>query len=170
MAEQATLQSGWQPLVRKNGSTAKGRTATIINKIHAAKNLDELFFELKGELATLFEVEQLTLYAVDREKKELYSKYLLDPLDGVQEIRVPINEASISGYCARYGKILNIADVYDAAELAAISPRLAFDPSWDKRSGFRSRQMLAVPILVERKYLMGVLLLDQQAGRRSFHG
>ena len=126
-----------------------------------------MFFELKGELATLFEVEQLTLYAVDREKRELYSKYLLDPLEGVQEIRVPINDASISGYCARYGKIVNIADAYDAAELATINPRLSFDPSWDKRSGFRSRQMLAVPILVERKYLMGVLLLiNKRAGGR----
>ena len=129
--------------------------------------LDELFFELKSELSTLFEVEQLTLYAIDREKRELYSKYLLDPLDGVQEIRVPINDASISGYCARYGKIVNIADAYDAAELATINPRLSFDPSWDKRSGFRSRQMLAVPILVERKYLMGVLLLiNKRSGDR----
>ena len=149
-------------------STAKGRTATIINKLHAAKNLEELFFELKSELATLFEVEQLTLYAVDREKRELYSKYLLDSLEGVQEIRVPINEASISGYCARYGKIVNIADAYDAAELATINPRLSFDPSWDKRSGFRSRQMLAVPILVERKYLMGVLLLINKRGGGRF--
>src|SRR5712691_4454415 len=159
MAEQATLQTRMSTSSSHEWSTAKGRTATIINRIHAAKNLDELFFELKGELATLFEVEQLTLYTVDREKRELYSKYLLDSLDGVQEIRVPINDASISGYCARYGKIVNIADAYDAAELAAINPRLSFDPSWDKRSGFRSRQMLAVPILVERKYLMGVLLL-----------
>jgi type II secretory ATPase GspE/PulE/Tfp pilus assembly ATPase PilB-like protein len=159
MAEQVTLRTRMSNSGSQEWSTAKGRTATIINKIHAAKNLDELFFELKGELATLFEVEQLTLYAVDREKRELYSKYLLDPLDGVQEIRVPINDASISGYCARYGKIVNIADAYDAAELATINPRLSFDPSWDKRSGFRSRQMLAVPILVERKYLMGVLLL-----------
>jgi type II secretory ATPase GspE/PulE/Tfp pilus assembly ATPase PilB-like protein len=168
MAEQATLQTRMANSHSQEWSTAKGRTAAIINKVHAAKNLDELFFELKSELATLFEVEQLTLYAVDREKRELYSKYLLDPLDGVQEIRVPINEASVSGYCARYGKIVNIADAYDAAELAAISPRLCFDPSWDKRSGFRSRQMLAVPVLVERKYLMGVLLLINKRNGERF--
>ena len=168
MAEQVTLQTRMSTSGSQEWSTAKGRTATIINRIHAAKNLDELFFELKGELATLFEVEQLTLYAVDREKRELYSKYLLDPLDGVQEIRVPINDASISGYCARYGKIVNIADAYDAAELATIHPRLSFDPSWDKRSGFRSRQMLAIPILVERKYLMGVLLLINKRGGDRF--
>ena len=81
---------------------------------------------------------------------------------------MPINEASISGYCARYGKIVNIADAYDAAELATINPRLSFDPSWDKRSGFRSRQMLAIPILVERKYLMGVLLLINKRGGDRF--
>jgi type II secretory ATPase GspE/PulE/Tfp pilus assembly ATPase PilB-like protein len=168
MAEQVTLQTQMSTSNSQEWSTAKGRTATIINRIHAAKNLDELFFELKGELATLFEVEQLTLYAVDREKRELYSKYLLDPLDGVQEIRVPINDASISGYCARYGKIVNIADAYDATELATLHPRLSFDPSWDKRSGFRSRQMLAIPILVERKYLMGVLLLINKRGGDRF--
>src|SRR5262252_6656379 len=168
MAEQGTLQTRMSTSGSQEWSAAKGRTATIINRIHAAKHLDELFFELKGELATLFEVEQLTLYTVDREKRELYSKYLLDPLDGVQEIRVPINEASVSGYCARYGKIVNIADAYDAAELAMINPRLSFDPSWDKRSGFRSRQMLAVPILVERKYLMGVLLLINKRGGDRF--
>jgi len=167
MAEQAILQMRPAAFGLQEWNTAKGRTASIINRIHAAKNLEELFLELKNELVTLFEVEQLTLYAVDREKRELYSKYLLDSLDGVQEVRVPINESSISGYCARYGKTLNIADVYDSTELAAINPRLAFDPSWDKRSGFRSRQMLATPILVERKYLMGVLLLiNKRSGDR----
>ena len=165
MAEQATLRLQTGSSLEWN--TAKGRTASIINKIYAAKNLDDLFFQLKNDLAALFEVEQLTLYAVDREKRELYSKYLLDPLDGVQEIRLPINEASISGYCARYGKLVNVADAYDPAELAAISPRVRFDQSWDKRTGFRSRQMLAVPILWERKHLMGVLLLiNKKTGER----
>src|SRR5712691_9467308 len=155
MAEQATLRMQTSDAGTPEWSGPKGRTATVINKIHAAKNLEELFFEIKNDLANLFNVEQLTLYAVDSQKKELYAKYLLNSLDGVEEIRVPITEASVSGYCARYGKVLNIADVYDRAELAALHPRLTFDPSWDKRSGFRTRQMLAVPILVERKYLMG---------------
>lgn len=146
----------------------KGRTAFLVNRIHAAKNLDELFIELKEDLRNLFEVEQLTLYAVDRERRELYSKFLLDPIDGVQEFRVPINEHSVSGYCARHGKMLNIADAYDEAELATISPRLSFDRSWDERSGFRTRQMLAVPLLFDRKYLMGVLLLLNKKNKRRF--
>ena len=167
MAERATLRMQTSDPGTQEWSGPKGRTATVINKIHAAKNLEELFFEIKNDLANLFNVEQLTLYAVDSQKKELYAKYLLTSLDGVEEIRVPISESSISGYCARYGKVLNIADAYDEAELAALHPRLTFDPSWDKRSGFHTRQMLAVPILVEHKYLMGVLLLlNKRSGGR----
>jgi len=168
MAEQATLRMPTPHSGSQEWHSPKGHTASIINKIHAAKNLDELFFELKNDVANLFGVEQMTLYAIDREKRELYSKYLMGSLDGVQEIRVPITESSVSGYCARYGKTLNIADAYDSAELTAISPRVSFDPSWDKRSGFRTRQMLAVPILVERKYLMGVLLLINKRNGERF--
>ncbi|MGQ4808934.1 hypothetical protein NKDENANG_02329 [Candidatus Entotheonellaceae bacterium PAL068K] len=147
--------------------SARGSTATIVNKIHATQNPDDLFLELREDLRNLFLVEQLTLYAVDRDKRELFSKFLLDPIQGVQEIRVPISEHSISGYCARHGRVLNIVDAYDETELTAINPRLSFDRSWDERSGFRTRQMLAVPILYDRKYLMGVLLLlnKQRAGR-----
>ena len=133
--------------------------AALIDKIGAAATLDDLFLKLKEDLVALFEVEQLTLYAIDRENRELYSRFLLDPLQGIQEIRVPIDATSVSGYCARYGKVLNVGDVYDADELAAVGPQLAFNRSWDERSGFRTRQMLAVPILVDGKYLMGVLLL-----------
>src|SRR5262252_8946011 len=100
MAEQTVFQIWPSDAGAQAVPSRQGRTATVINKIHAAKNLDELFFEIKHDLVSLFNVEQLTLYAVDREKKELYAKYLLNSLDGVEEIRVPITASSISGYCA----------------------------------------------------------------------
>ena len=64
--------------------------------------------------------------------------------------------------------MLNIVDAYDAGELTAIGPRLHFDRVWDERSGFRTRQMLAIPILYERKYLMGVLLLLNKRSGATF--
>ena len=142
--------------------------AALVNRIRAAATLDDLFLKLKEDLVDLFEVEQLTLYAIDREKRELYSRFLLDSLQGIQEIRVPIDATSVSGYCARYGKTLNIGDVYDADELSAIGPHLTFNRSWDERSGFRTRQMLAVPILVDGKFLMGVLLLINKRNGERF--
>ncbi len=84
MAEQATRWMQIADAGTPEWAGPKGRTATVINKIHAAKNLDALFFEIKNDLVSLFDAEQLTLYAVDSQKKELYSKYLLNPLDGVE--------------------------------------------------------------------------------------
>ena len=57
-----------------------GRAAALIDKIRAAASPDDLFLKLKEDLAALFDVEQLTLYAIDRENRELYSRFLLDPL------------------------------------------------------------------------------------------
>jgi type II secretory ATPase GspE/PulE/Tfp pilus assembly ATPase PilB-like protein/GAF domain-containing protein len=142
-----------------NQSIQQAQLDIIISKIQAAKSTDDLFSMFSDDLRAMFKVQQITLYAVDREKRELFSKFIFDSFDTVQEIRVPIDDRSVSGFCARYGKVLNIADVYDEDELSRINPSLGFDCSWDERSGFRTRQILAVPILYERKYLMGILLL-----------
>ena len=72
---------------------------------------------------------------------------------------MPITQDNILGYCALHGKVLNVADAYEATAWAAISTRLHFDPAWDEQSAWRTQQLLAIPMLIERKYLMGVVLL-----------
>ena len=66
------------------------RLVHLIDRIHSAKTLDTIFIELQGEILTFFDADRMTLYAVDPDKKELYSKFLA--LDAVKEIRVPISE------------------------------------------------------------------------------
>jgi type II secretory ATPase GspE/PulE/Tfp pilus assembly ATPase PilB-like protein len=156
------------PAADRTASDLRSRTSSIVNKILTTRNTDDFFLELREDLQALFAVEQIILYAVDREKRELYSKFMPDPIDGREEIRIPINENSVAGFCARHGKALNIANAYDEKELTTISPRLRFDRSWDERSGFRTRQMLAIPILYERKYVMGVLLLLNKRNGDAF--
>jgi len=132
------------------------------DRIHAAKSIDAIFTELEGEILALFDAERMTLYALDAEKKELYSKFLV--LDDVREIRVPISEKSISGFCAMYRQVINIADAYDKGELARVAPSLHFDSSWDKKTGFRTTQILAVPITLEAKTLGVIQLLNKKHG------
>jgi hypothetical protein len=63
--------------------------------------------------------------------------------------------------------MLNVADAYEATTWATISPQLQFDPAWDEQNTWRTRQLLAMPMLIERKYLMGVLLLiNKRRGNR----
>ena len=135
----------------------------IINRVHSAKDLDHLLVNLKEEILQLFDAEQLTLYVVDIDRKEIYSKYL--DIDKVKEIRVPISEQSIAGFVAKYRRSINIGDAYNRAELNAISPALAFDSSWDKKSGFHTKQVLTYPIVADNKYLMGVIqLVNKKSG------
>jgi GAF domain-containing protein len=137
----------------------------LIDRIHSAKSLDSIFIEVQGEILSFLDADRMTLYAVDHDKKELYSKFLA--LDAVREIRVPINENSLSGFAAFSRQTVNIADAYDAGELGKVSPKLNFDSSWDKKSGYRTQQILAMPILHDNRLVVGVIqLLNKQKGGR----
>src|SRR5437867_10673185 len=119
----------------------------LVDRIHAAKGIDSIFIELQGDILELLDADRMTIYAIDQVKKELYSKFLA--LDTVNEIRLPVSEKSIAGYVAAAGRVVNISDAYDKTELARISPTLSFDGSWDKKTGFRTKQILGMPIMHE---------------------
>ncbi len=140
------------------------RLVHLIDRIHSAKTLDSIFIEVQGEILTFFDADRMTLYAVDNDKKEIYSKFLA--IDSVREIRVPISPKSVSGFVALSKQTVNIADAYDAGELKKISPELSFDSSWDKKTGFRTAQILCMPILHEGKVLGVMQLINKKRGPR----
>jgi type II secretory ATPase GspE/PulE/Tfp pilus assembly ATPase PilB-like protein len=140
----------------------------LIDRIHSAKSLDSIFLELQSEILAFLDAERMTLYAHDAERKEIYSKFLA--LDTVREIRVPVNDQSIAGFVAATRQTVNIVDAYDSEELAKIAPRpprLHFDGSFDKRTGFRTTQILCMPIFDEGRAVLGVIqLLNKKHGGR----
>ena len=138
----------------------------ITNRIHAAQNIKQILVDLKDGILNLFSAHSITIYVVDQPRKEIYSMFLIGTQ--VKEIRVPINNRSIAGYVANTGKTVNIGDAYDVAELKLIDKDLAFDLSWDKKSGFRTKQILAAPI-IHNNTLMGVLqILNKKRGNGKF--
>ena len=158
MAQQESVQILQQRLVYEQ------KLVQLVDRIHAAKGIDSIFIELQGEILGLLDADRMTIYAIDQAKKELYSKFLA--LDTVKEIRLPISEKSIAGYVASSGRVVNIADAYDKAELARISPTLSFDDSWDKKTGFRTQQILGMPIMHEGRPIGVVQLLNKKRGAR----
>jgi type II secretory ATPase GspE/PulE/Tfp pilus assembly ATPase PilB-like protein len=133
----------------------------ITNRIHAAQNIKQILVDLKDGILNLFCAHSITIYVVDRPHSEIYSMFLTGAQ--VKEIRVPVNNRSIAGFVANTGKVVNIADAYDQDELKRIDPELAFDLSWDKKSGFRTKQILAAPIF-HNKTLMGVVQILNKKG------
>lgn len=129
----------------------------VTNKIHATKNIDEIILEVSQEICSLFEAERLTLYVVSDDGNSIVSK-VKTGLGEFKEIKLPISANSIAGYAGLNKVLINVKDVYDDAELAAISPQIRFLKDVDKKTGFRAKQMLVFPIVsVEDNNLMGVV-------------
>ncbi|MBF0102987.1 MAG: GspE/PulE family protein [Desulfobacterales bacterium] len=137
----------------------------ILDRIHAADDLDEILINLKDDITSLFEAERLTVYAVDGIKREIFSRFKSG--NEINEIRVPIAPLSISGYVAFKERLVNIKNVYDSKELEKIDPQLKFDSSWDKKTGFQTKQVLAVPIMFS-KLVLGVIQLINRKDGTSF--
>ena len=137
----------------------------IGNRINAARDLDEILIDLKDDIISLFDAERLTVYVVDGVKRELVSRFKSG--NEISEIRLPVSKNSLAGYSALTHNLLNIANVYDDAELSAIDENLNFDKSWDQKTGYRTHQVLVYPIIFQ-KYLMGALQLINRKGGDAF--
>ncbi|MEZ4527710.1 MAG: GAF domain-containing protein [Desulfobacterales bacterium] len=108
----------------------------------------------------------MTLYACDQENIELFSYMKVG--NEVPEIRVPADMNSAAGFCVSTQKTVNIADAYDSRELKAFDERLKMDLSWDKKTGFRTRQVLCTPIIYDGKYILGALQFLNAKGKIRF--
>ena len=136
----------------------------IANQIHSARDINEILINLKDQILSLFDADRNTIYVVDGKKKEIYSRFKAG--DFPKEIRVPINNKSIAGYTANNAQNTNIANAYDKHELSMINKDLAFDKSWDKESGYATKQILTIPIFY-KKYVIGVFqLINKKNGDR----
>jgi type II secretory ATPase GspE/PulE/Tfp pilus assembly ATPase PilB-like protein/GAF domain-containing protein len=133
--------------------------------IHSAKNLDDILLGLKETILDLFDADMITIYAVDPEKDEIFSKFKSDNI--INEIRLPISSKSIAGWVAQERKPINIADVYNRKDLKKYNPEITFDSSWDKKSGLKTKSMLVYPLIHNDK-TMGVLQLINKKYGETF--
>lgn len=163
-----------QPEQRNNAHEVEQRLAftkglnQVVNKIHAASNIDEIMLDVSKEICTLFNADRLTVYVVGDDKSTLISK-IKTGLNSFKDLKLPIAEQSIAGFVALNKKALNIKDVYDEKELAAHSPSLRFLRDVDKRTGYRTQQMLVAPILdLANSELVGVIQLINNLSNQPF--
>ncbi len=128
----------------------------INKKILSTLDLDEILQEISSSTCELLNCDRTTVYVVEETEngKELVSRSVVG--DEVSEIRVPYNHDSIAGFVACTGKAICLKDVYDEAELGAISPLPKFDRSWDEKTGYRSKSML-VSVATARDRTIGVI-------------
>ena len=139
----------------------------LTTRIHATDNISQIMLDLSAEICDLFQCERLTLYVVNKTQGVLISKVKLG-MNLDKELVLPINRQSIAGYVALTRSTVRINNLEDPVELRDIDPELRFFTDIDRLTGFRSKQMLAAPLLQGTgKELVGVLqLINQHADGR----
>lgn len=136
----------------------------VTARIHETENLEQIMLEASDDICRLFNADRLTLYAVNEDRTAIISK-VKTGLSSSRELKLPITPQSIAGYVAFSRQLLNLGDVYDEEALKRIHPALTFLKEVDKRSGYRTQQMLVAPIL-EGDILHGVLqVINHKSGQ-----
>ena len=137
----------------------------VTNRVHATNNVDEIMLEVSSDICSLFNADRLTIYITAEDKASIISK-VKTGLNSFRDLKLPLAEHSIAGYVGMSKKLLNLRDVYDDAELKSHNPNLRFLQEVDKRTGYRTKQMLVAPILdAPAGDLLGVVqLINSKAG------
>jgi type II secretory ATPase GspE/PulE/Tfp pilus assembly ATPase PilB-like protein len=141
------------------------RLQAVTNKIHSTTIVDEIMLEVSADICTLFNADRLTIYSVGEDRQTIVSK-VKTGLNSFKDLKLPIAEHSIAGYVALVKKMVNVKDVYDDVELKSVNPNLRFLQEVDKRTGYRTKQMLVAPIVdAQNQELVGVIqLINNKAG------
>ncbi|GEM_PF-1981869 len=116
----------------------------VSNYIAAQLELREVIRAVVEKTSALLAADRSSVFILDDEREELYT-IVAQGLESI-EIRIPLGQG-IAGYVARTGETVNIADAYEHP---------AFDPTWDRKSGYRTRSMLCMPLRNRRGETIGV--------------
>jgi len=138
----------------------------VTTKIHETENVDQIMLEVSQDICKLFNADRLTLYAVNEDRTAIVSK-VKTGLNAAKDLKLPISAQSIAGYVAYSKQMVNIADVYDDEALKRIHPTLSFLKEVDKRSGYRTKQMLVLPVL-DGEVLHGVIQVINNKSDQPF--
>jgi signal transduction histidine kinase len=125
----------------------------IIKAMSAERDFDRLLQLIMEETARVLDADRSTLFLLNRERGELWSKVALGLRQ--QEIRFR-SHLGIAGHVATAGTPLNIPDAYE-------DPR--FNQEVDRRTGYRTKSILCMPVRDKAGTIVGVFqVLNKRAG------
>jgi len=143
----------------RNTNSARARVDQLNLLIEASKivnstiELDKLLDLIMSAATHAIQAERGSLYLVDRARNELWTKVAQG--ENITEIRLAVGKG-LAGYVAQTGDVVNIADAYS-------DPR--FNPEIDRKSGFKTRNVLCMPMRDKEGEIVGVFqFLNKKVG------
>ena len=118
----------------------------VTTRIHDTENIEQIMVDASADICRRFQRRPPDALRCQRRP---YSPCCQgqNRLNTIKDLRLPVGVQSIAGYVATSRQSVNIADVYDSAVLQQVHPQLNFLIEVDKRSGYRTKQMLVAPVM-----------------------
>jgi putative ABC transport system ATP-binding protein len=120
--------------------------------------LDEALSAFTFRFGELLDAERASLFLVDAARGELWLKVAREEGGKPVQVRMPIGRG-IAGHVARTGAALRVDDAY---------AHPLFNPDVDRETGYRTRNILCVPIADRSGQVFAVAQLLNKRGDRCF--
>jgi len=136
-----------------------GELLHIARAMTTVRNVDKLLGIILEKSRFVTGADAGSIYIVETAGSAPVLRFKLTQNDSVafdsREFTIPLTDRSIAGSAALSKKTLDIPDVY------ALPPgsTFAFDPSFDRRTGYATRSMLVAPLVSQRDEVIGVIQL-----------
>ena len=132
------------------------QTLSMMDSTLASKGFDAVLHEMLRSITLktgeILNADRTTIFLLDEEKNQLWSIVAKGEGGGSEEIRVSVDQG-IAGEVATSKKVVKIPyDFYD-------DPRSNTAKEWDKKTGYRTYTLLALPLLDEQGDLIAVVQL-----------
>lgn len=114
----------------------------VTRNITRELTIDRLLFRIMDEVKYVLNCDRCSVFILDDDNQELWARVA----HGEDEIRFA-SHLGIAGYVATTGETLNIPDAYADHR---------FNPDIDKQTGYRTRNILTIPMRNKMREIIGV--------------
>lgn len=126
----------------------------VSTELSKEKELSKVLYKLMEITKQLLEADRCSIFLHDEKKKELWTIVA----HGVKEIRIP-DYVGIAGDVYKSGNPLQIKDAYKDSR---------FNKAIDKKTGYRTKSILAAPLVNKKGDTMGVFQVINKIGEEKF--
>ena len=122
----------------------------VTSKLAAPFDLRTMLSEVVSAAKQVLRADRGTVWLYDAAADQL----VIEVATGFAPVRIPTS-LGLAGACARNRQIINVPDCYADER---------FNPEVDKRSGYRTRCMLSLPLVDHKDVLVGVMQVLNKVG------
>lgn len=142
--------------------TAEDKLKLLVSfgtRISAEVHLDKLLALIANQITTILDARRCTIYLIDHERRELWSKTTSGQGLEHTEIHLPISQGGIISQVAFSGEPVNVPNAYEDSR---------FSMAVDMVTDFRTRSLLAVPLKNNSGKVLGVFAVANKRGDIPF--